>query len=238
MLPSGLDKTVQLFKKFNLSDSFRFAVNSNGNVEVNYYTERYMFNLFTFVPDRSIVSAGGSFVAVFNSPAEVYSPLMYPVVCKGKQVYENDYSFHPSYSYNTQNVILEELFNKGLFLLGKADLSESFLSQLIALTCCKIFNIDENGWLEPIAVEGKVKFSTVQMLKYLLKTSDVSEIVDFWHMGVLPEQYEDFKENYQDAPKEWVEIIYGENVRKHWEGKPVEDLFSAVRVIRKNRKRF
>lgn len=161
-----------------------------------------------------------SYTTQFGMFHTLYTPFLYPILNPLVDDTINVADFLPEYSYGAELIILEEVFTRGKYILKKANLSENLLPQFLALAASRVAKRkDDSSGLWRLDIEGEVKFTTVQIVKYLQQTSDVEEIISMWELGVLPEQYQSYKNDYADAPEEWVKAVFEANIKAHWEPK-------------------
>lgn len=193
---------------------------------IQYMTPKYRFLFFQMSPNRDLregVFGNDIYNVIFTAYSRMYTPFLYPILNPNKVevLYENDLSL--PLSYGMEIVILEEIMTKAKYILNKAGLSEKLLPQFLALSSSTIYAkqvFDEEGenyfGETRLSIEGQVKFTTVQVVKYLQETTDIDEIVDMWLLGVLPEQYKSFKEDYADVPMEWIKAVFEGGIKEHW----------------------
>lgn len=198
-----------------------------GNLyNIQYMTPKYRFLFFQMSPNRDMregIYGNDIYNVIFTAFSRMYTPFLYPILnpSKNEIIYDNDLT--EPLTYGQELVILEEIFTKAKYILNKAGLSERLLPQFLALSSSAIYSkhvFDDDGESyfgeQRLPIEGQVKFTTVQIVKYLQETTDVDEIVDMWLLGVLPEQYKSFKEDYADVPMEWVKAVFEGGIKEHW----------------------
>ncbi len=166
----------------------------------------------------------------FSVPNNLYTPFLYPIIGlaaekpkadtptskrKSKILPVQKRFLVPTFSYGVERKILQEIMVRGAFLLNKVGLPSNYLSQFLALSSSTIYS-QNSGYDQLLTIQGKARFTTVQILQYLKQTNDVEDIIDMWHTGVLPSDYVTFKESFAQAPEEWVEAVYSENVKDYW----------------------
>lgn len=189
-------------------------------VNIKFDAGRYVCLFLQMRPTRSTTPIPvDSFTTYFGRFENLYTPFLYPILNPEKDANYDRSAITPMYAYGKEYKVLEEVFIKGRYVLKKAGLSEDLLPKFLALTSSRIGRKDENGIEQRLEIEGQVKFTTVQVIKYLQLTTDVEEIIDMWNLGVLPEQYEAYKEYYSAVPAEWVQAVFEKNVKFHWEPK-------------------
>lgn len=193
---------------------------------IQYMTPKYRFLFFQMSPSRQLHdgSYGNNVYNVIFPPySRMYTPFLYPILNpnKDENLYELDLT--APLSYGQEILALEEIITKAKYILDKAGLSEKLLPQFLALSSSSIYEkkvFDEEGenyfGETRLSIEGQVKFTTVQIVKYLQETNDVEDIVDMWLLGVLPEQYKSFKEDYADVPMEWIKAVFEGGIKEHW----------------------
>jgi len=206
----------------------KFQRNRVGNtIDIFYKAGSYHCSFLTIalpntVSDRSVLKNSTDAIQ-FTNAADLYTPFLFPIlkfdVVKNTTPKKRRKTFaSPAivFSYGVERKILAEIFSKGKLLLARAGISESLLPQFLALTSSRITEDSGHGYPRALTIQGKARFTTVQILKYLRHTDDVEEIIRMWHTGVLPDDYESFKDAFQDAPEEWIEAIFSENVKNYW----------------------
>lgn len=225
-LPEDVRKMLQFLAdnkvlSKNKPNRFRYEIDNNF-VNIVYDTNKYKCLFLQLRPTQSLTPIPpDSFTTHFGVFTQLYTPFLYPILNPNSDEKYDMFAIIPEYSYGAEFIVLDEIFTKARYLLSKGNLSETLLPQFLALTSSRIAKKHNNDYqsVGRLAIEGKVNFTTVQIIKYLQQTSNVEEIISMWELGVLPEQYKSYIEDYSDAPEEWVKVVFEGNIKKHWEPK-------------------
>lgn len=227
-IPRSVKPLTKWLTKNNIN--LRIDVDSYGKTYFTYETNNYRCVL----AEVSIHKPEDKFgfnkrLTHFNNPYKLYTPFMENIIDPDNFYNQQQLFYNPTLNSKEDLNVFKQIVSEALKVLKNSNLPETLLPQFLALSASRIYTVNkisqsnlytytkplETYYYKHLDIEEQMRLTVEQVAEYLYKTTNVDIIIQMWELGLMPDQYETYITEYVDAPKEWLKLLYSDNIKDH-----------------------